>query len=280
MGRSATPRPCAVVCEDAAQVAKIVAVRERLPQPAHDRRHRPAAGRHGRRRRSRSTRSASAARERDPAELDARARRRHARGPVHVHLHVGHDRAAEGLRAHARQLPRDRSTWSSERRRRSSGDEVIYLFLPLAHAFALLIQLARVRPRRDDRLLRRRHRSRSSPELQEVKPTYLPVGAAHLREDLHARARASSADARGRRCRGAPPARRARCATCRSAARRSRPSCRRPSTQADEQLFANVRAIFGGRAARRPSRGAAPIAQGDPRVLLRPAACRCSRATA
>ncbi len=37
-------------------------------------------------------------------------RRRAPRGPLHVHLHLRHDRPAEGLRAHARQLQRDRST--------------------------------------------------------------------------------------------------------------------------------------------------------------------------
>ena len=41
---------------------------------------------------------------------------------------------------------------------------------------------------------------------------------------------------------------------------RSRRSCRRPSTQADEELFKNVRAIFGG-SVRQATTGAAPIAK-------------------
>ena len=41
-------------------------------------------------------------------ELDSAPRRPCARGPLHVHLHLRHHRPAEGLRAHARQLPRDR----------------------------------------------------------------------------------------------------------------------------------------------------------------------------
>ena len=36
-------------------------------------------------------------------------------------------------------------------------EEVTYLYLPLAHSYALLIQLLTLRPRRHDRLLRRRH---------------------------------------------------------------------------------------------------------------------------
>ena len=91
----------AVVCEDAEQVAKIVAVRERLPAP------RSIVVIDGRRRRPTRSRSTS-------PRARPRARRRgargahaggHARRPVHLHLHVGHHRPAEGLRADARQLP-------------------------------------------------------------------------------------------------------------------------------------------------------------------------------
>ena len=105
---------CAIVCEDEEQLAKIAAIRDRLPQPAHGDRDRPA--RRGRQRRRAPT---SLAR-RDHARGGARARAhalgrgarraprgRAARGPLHVHLHLRHHRPAEGLRAHARQLPRD-----------------------------------------------------------------------------------------------------------------------------------------------------------------------------
>ena len=82
------------ICEDASQVAKLQAVRERLPgleaivsiEPGVD-----------------GTLSVddlrARGRGRDAAELAARTRRRRPGRPVHVHLHVGHDRAAEGLRA-------------------------------------------------------------------------------------------------------------------------------------------------------------------------------------
>ena len=44
---------------------------------------------------------------RDAAELEARMDAVRPERPVHVHLHVRHDRAAQGLRADARQLPLD-----------------------------------------------------------------------------------------------------------------------------------------------------------------------------
>ena len=48
---------------------------------------------------------------------------------------------------------------------------------------------------------------------------------------------------------------------------------------ADEQLFQNVRAVFGGRLRARGLRRR-PDRPGDPRVLLRLRRARCSRATA
>ena len=88
-----------VVCEDAAQVAKIVAVRDQLPQLEQIISIEPVEG----------AICVDALRERgrarDAGEIAARIARGQARGPVHDHLHVRHDRAAEGLRAHARQLP-------------------------------------------------------------------------------------------------------------------------------------------------------------------------------
>ena len=72
--------------------------------------------------------------------------------------------------------------------REITEDEIIYLYLPLAHSYALLIQLAAFELGStlayfggDTKQI--------IPELQEVKPTYLPVGAARVREDLHARPR-------------------------------------------------------------------------------------------
>ena len=89
----------AVICEDAAQVAKVDRGPRGLPRArAHDRHER---------RRPASCRCATW----PPRRRGRRRRRRRAprgRGPRRRgddRLHVGHDRPAEGLRAHARQLP-------------------------------------------------------------------------------------------------------------------------------------------------------------------------------
>ena len=92
-----------VVCEDAEQVAKIVAVRERLPalrkiiviDPAGDVADAISLD---------DVRAGGEPRRRPPARRAHRRRR--PRRPVHLHLHLGHDRPAQGLRPDARQLPR------------------------------------------------------------------------------------------------------------------------------------------------------------------------------
>ena len=121
---------------------------------------------------------------RDPREVAERTRGRQARGPVHDHLHVGHDRAAEGLRAHARQLPPGHPHVRGDRRHRGGRGR-----LPLPAARALLRAAdpaAGRRSRRAARLLERRPAAdRARPDGHQAG---LPaVGAAHLREDLHAR---------------------------------------------------------------------------------------------
>ena len=94
----------AIVCEDAAQVAKIAAG----PRPAAGPRRTiividpegdvgDAIPLDDLRERGRG---------RDAAELTERSQAVTPGRPVHLHLHLGHDRPAEGLRAHARQLPR------------------------------------------------------------------------------------------------------------------------------------------------------------------------------
>ncbi len=118
---------CAIVCENAEQLAKIAAIREQVPHlrtvividpPAAEASTNGAAT-NG----AASTGLALDAitleqvrergRSRTPEELEARTRGRAPRGPVHVHLHLRHHRPAQGLRAHARQLPRRSSTWSA-----------------------------------------------------------------------------------------------------------------------------------------------------------------------
>ena len=166
-----------VVCEDASQVAKIVAVRDQLPELEAI-----VVDRAGRRRAL--ARRAARARPRPRRRRGRRARRRrHARGPVHDHLHVRHDRPAEGLRAHPRQLPPGDQHVRGDRRDRGGRGR-----LPLPAARALLRAAdpaAGRRPRRAAGLLERRPEpDRAGPDGGQAR---LPaVGPAHLREDLHA----------------------------------------------------------------------------------------------
>ena len=121
----------------------------------------------------------------------------------------------------------------------------------------------RGRRRRHDRLLRRRHAA-DHPRAAQVKPTYLPVGAAHLREALHARAspqppeaRRSMRSAASRRQDPRPRGRR-RGGPAGAARRSSSRSRRRPSFVARPVR----RAAAPGRQRRRADRPR------DPRVLL------------
>ena len=205
------------------------------------------------------------ARRATPAELERAHRRRHARGPVHVHLHVGHDRPAEGLRAHARQLPRGRSTCASELGVARGGRR--RLPLPAARARLRAADPARWRSTSARRSpTSAATRSRSSPELQEVKPTYLP-SVPRIFEKIytlrHLAAARPGADRRRRRSSGVKV--RDAAGRRRGGPGRAAGALRRRPTR---QLFENVRDVFGGQL-RQAITGAAPIAQGDPRVLLR-----------
>ena len=256
-----------IVCENADQVAKITQVRADLPALEAvivDRRER-------RRRRRDRARGPARARPRPRRRRGGRARRRgQALRPVHVHLHVGHHRAAEGLRAHARQLPRGAQLLRVDRRARVGRGR-----LPLPPARALLRAAdpaAGDRPRLHDRLLRRR-READRRRAQRGPPDLPAVGAADLREDLHPRhrqrrpradqgrhpGRAEGAAAAGRRPGG--PGRAAGRTSTRPTRRCSRTSARRSAATSSRPTPAPRRSP------RRSSSSSTP------------AACRCSRAT-
>ena len=125
-------------------------------------------------------------------------RRRHARRRLPLHLHVGHDRPAEGLHPHPRQLPaRDRHDADDGRARLRRAR------LPLPAAGPRLRgadPVRRDRRRVDDRLLGEGPaEDRAQPDGGEAH--LLPVGPADLREDLPAghqqRARQGAARAGG-----------------------------------------------------------------------------------
>jgi long-chain acyl-CoA synthetase len=140
------------------------------------------------------------------------------------------------------------------------GDEVIYLYLPLAHSFALLIQLA-VFDLGGTLAYFSGDTKQIVPELIEVKPTYLPsvprvfekiytlAQGAIQAKPVEEQEKAKAAIALGVKVRDminrgeAVPA-----------------ELQKPFDEADEELFKNVRAIFGGNV-RHATSGAAPIAK-------------------
>jgi long-chain acyl-CoA synthetase len=140
------------------------------------------------------------------------------------------------------------------------GDEVIYLYLPLAHSFALLIQLA-VFDLGGTLAYFGGDTKEIIPELQEVKPTYLPSvprvfekiytlahGAIQALPDAE-REQAEQAIALGVQVRNMEV--------------EGKPipeDMQKAFDEADERVFANVRAIFGGNV-RHATSGAAPIAK-------------------
>ena len=136
----------------------------------------------------------------------------------------------------------------------SGGDEVVYLYLPLAHAFALLIQLTAADTGTTIAFWTG-DTKRIIPELAEVKPTYLPsvprifeklytLVAGKLDPAMLAKATEVGVQVRDLQLTGADvPA-----------------ELQAAFDQFDAKLFVNVRAAFGGNL-REAVTGAAPIAQ-------------------
>ena len=143
--------------------------------------------------------------------------------------------------------------------REITEDEVIYLYLPLAHSYALLVQLGAFSLGGtlayyggDTKLI--------IPELSEVKPTYLP-SVPRVFEKIYTLAHGA--------IEAQPPEEQKRVAEAIKLGVKVRDLMNRgeqvpeemrgPFEEADEQLFKNVRAIFGG-CVRQATSGAAPIA--------------------
>jgi long-chain acyl-CoA synthetase len=240
------------ICEDAAQVAKIVAVRERLPHlralvvidPAGDTADAIALDD-----------LAARGRSRDDAELDARRRAVTPDDLFTIIYTSGTTGPPKGCLL----------THGNYRRVLDmcvalgvlSGDEEVYLFLPLAHSFGLLVQLLSYDVGATiayfggdpDQLV---------AELQEIKPTYLPsvprifekvytLALGSQPPEVQARMNAAAqlgVKVRDMQAHGQPvPA-----------------ELQEKFDQADESLFKGVRAVFGGRVQHAVS-GAAPIAK-------------------
>src|SRR3984885_7547353 len=140
------------------------------------------------------------------------------------------------------------------------GDEVIYLYLPLAHSFALLIQLA-VFDLGGTLAYFGGDTKQIIGELQEVKPTYLP-SVPRVFEKIYTLAQAA--------IQAKSPEEQAQAKAAIELGVKGRDminkgeegpdELRNPFEAADEELYKNVRAIFGGNV-RHATSGAAPIAK-------------------
>jgi long-chain acyl-CoA synthetase len=241
----------AVICEDAGQVAKIAAVRDRLPSLRHlivvD-----PSGDVG------DAISLDALRERgrsgDEAALEQRMNRVRPEDPFTFIYTSGTTGPPKGC-----VLSHDnyRSVLNMcESLDVVQEDEVVYLFLPLAHAFALLVQLLTVDIGStiayfggDTRAI--------VPELAEVKPTYMP-SVPRIFEKIYTLATGKLSDDDRERLRQAVELG----VKVRDLEARGEPvadELRKAYEVADERVFRNVRAIFGGNL-RQAVTGAAPIA--------------------
>jgi long-chain acyl-CoA synthetase len=247
----------AIVCEDDAQLAKIAEIREQVPnlrtvivmEPPAGEPAVPAIALDEVRERGRT---------RDASELQARRENVKPEDPFTFIYTSGTTGPPKGcVLSHgnyASMMEMLRSVGQIE------DDEVIYLYLPLAHAFALLIQLgafdlgATLAYFGGDT-------KQIVGELMEVKPTYLPsvprifekiytlANAAIEAKPPEEREQAAKAIALGMKVR-----------TLQAKDEQVPAELMKPFEDADEKLFKNVRAIFGGNV-RHAVTGAAPIAK-------------------
>ena len=212
-----------------------------------------AGGRHGRRDGAR--RGARARPRRDVAELEARTAAVTPEDPYTFIYTSGTTGPPKGcVLSHGNY----RRVLTMRRRRGAAQDEdVTYLFLPLAHAFALLIQLvtfdvgATIAYYGGDT-------KQIVPELSEVGPTYLP-SVPRIFEKIYTLALGSQPPEARSGCRPRPKLG-VKVRDLQVRGEQVPPELQEPFDAADEQLFKNVRAVFGGNV-RQAVTGAAPIAK-------------------
>ncbi len=247
----------AIVCENDEQLAKIAEVREQVPNlrtvivmdPSTGESPLPAIALDEVRERGRA---------RDRAELRARRDAVKPEDPFTFIYTSGTTGPPKGcVLSHGNYA-------SMMRMLRSVGqiedDEVIYLYLPLAHAFALLIQLATFDLGTTIAYFGG-DTKQIVGELMEVKPTYLP-SVPRIFEKIYTLANAT--------IEAKPPEEREQAAKAVALGMKVRElqargeevpaELMKPFEEADEQLFKNVRAIFGGNV-RHAVTGAAPISK-------------------
>ncbi len=237
----------AVVCEDAAQVAKIREVAERLPSLRHiviiDGEDGDAITLETLRERGRAG---------DPAALRARAEAVTPDDPYTFIYTSGTTGPPKGcVLSHGNYRSVLDMCLSLDV---LVGEETVYLFLPLAHAFALLIQLlsfdvgSTIAYWTGDP-------QKIVPELGEIKPTYFP-SVPRIFEKIYTLV-TSAADPEEL---AAAVALGKRVHDLEAAGQPVPEELRAPFALAEEKLFKNVRAVFGGQM-RQAVTGAAPIAK-------------------
>ncbi|MEA2200745.1 MAG: long-chain acyl-CoA synthetase [Solirubrobacteraceae bacterium] len=256
---------CAIVCEDEEQLAKIAAIRDRLPNlrtvividpPAGD-----AAGNGGGPGASLEAITLEEVRERGrgraPEELEARRAAVRPEDPFTFIYTSGTTGPPKGcVLTHGNYCAIVDMIADV---REMTEDEVSYLYLPLAHSYALLVQLAAF-ALGSTLAYFGGDTKQIVAELSEVKPTYLP-SVPRVFEKIYTLAHGA--------IEAQPPEEQRRAQEAIALGVKVRDMENRGETvpeemrkhfeQADEQLFKNVRAIFGGRM-RHATSGAAPIA--------------------
>ena len=257
---------CAIVCENEEQLAKVAAIREQLPNLRTiiviDPPPGGSAGEGSRDMEALRAITLEEVRERAgghaPQELDAR---RAGVGPddaftfIYTSGTTGPPKGCVLTHGNYRAIV-DMVSEAGE----ITEDEVIYLYLPLAHSFALLIQLA-VFDLGGTLAYFGGDTKQIVPELMEVKPTYLP-SVPRIFEKIYTLAHGA--------IEAKPPEERAQAQAAIELGVRVRdmmnrgeevpPELKKPFEEADEELFKLVRAIFGGNV-RHATSGAAPIAK-------------------
>ena len=242
---------CAVVCENAEQVAKILAVRERLPNLRHivvvdasgevaDAIALDALRERGRRGDERTLKERmDAVSPEDPFTF------------IYTSGTTGPPKGCVLTHANYRTVMN-----MAEGIEVVHLDEVVYLFLPLAHAFALLIQLLAFDVGSTIAYFGGDTRN-IIPEVGEVKPTYLP-SVPRIFEKIYTLATANLSDEdRAQLDRAVALGVKVRDLQARG--QEVPDELKGPFAEADERVFAKVRGIFGGNV-RQAVSGAAPIA--------------------
>ena len=253
---------CAIVCEDEAQLAKIAAIREQIPSVRTIIVIDPPAGGEAKGSALLETITLEQVRERgrgrSPEELDARRAGVRPEDPftfIYTSGTTGPPKGCVLTHGNYRAII-DMISEAGE----IQGDEVIYLYLPLAHSYALLIQLA-VFDLGGTLAYFGGDSKRIIPELLEIKPTYLP-SVPRVFEKIYTIAHGA--------IEAQPPEERRRAQEAIELGVKVRNMLTHgeqvpeemavPFEEADEKLFKNVREIFGGRV-RHATSGAAPIAR-------------------